>query len=136
MANGYPRCDARGVAMNSGHRYHELVQAIDAVLASYDSDEPINSLDTAALPNKRAVIDAWGHLEPALFMGFYSHRALDRHNLRHGIAEHLYAAHSLLVDQIDRSTRYRKWHGMTAPGCPLGSAEDVVLGLMRALPEI
>jgi len=122
--------------MPTGHRYDELEHAIDGVLASYDSDEPINSLDTAALPNKRAVIDAWGHLEPALFMGFYSHRALDRHNLRHGIAEHLYAAHGLLVDQIDRSTRYRKWHGMTVSGCPLGSAEEVVLGLMRALPEI
>src|SRR5690349_13229296 len=122
--------------MNSGHRYHELELAIDAVLATYEGDDPINSLDTAALPNKRAVIEAYAHLEPALFMGFYSQRSLDRHNLRHGIAEHLYAAHALLVDQIDRALRYRKWHGRAIPGCSIGSAEDVVLQLMRALPEV
>ena len=122
--------------MNSGHRYHELEQAIDAVLASYDSDEPINSLDTAALPNKRAVIDAYAHIEPVLFMGFYSHRALDRHNLRHGIAEHLYAAHGLLVEQIDRALRYQKWHGRALSCCGITTAEDVVQQMMRALPEV
>ncbi len=121
--------------MSLSHRYHELEQAIDGVLASYDGDDPINSLETAALPNKRAVIEAYGHLEPALFMGFYSHRALDRHNLRHGIAEHLYAAHGLLMDQIGRALHYQKWHGRVAPGCPL-TAEDVVLELMRALPDV
>ena len=63
--------------MSNGRRYHELEQAIDGVLATYDSEDPINSLDTAALPNKRAVIDAYTHLEPALFMGFYSQRPLE-----------------------------------------------------------
>jgi len=117
------------------HRYHELEQAIDGVLASYEGEDAINSLDTAALPNKRAVIEAYGHLEPALFMGYYSTRSLDRHNLRHGIAEHLYAAHGLLVEQIDCALRYRNWHGRT-PGCPHTSADDVVLSLMRAIPEV
>jgi serine O-acetyltransferase len=122
--------------MKTGNRYHELEQAIDGVLASYDAEDPINSLDTAALPNKRAVIEAYTHLEPALFMGYYSHRALNPHNLRHGIAEHLYAAHGLLVDQIDRALRYQKWHGRVLSCCPLSTAEDVVLQLMRALPDV
>jgi serine O-acetyltransferase len=122
--------------MKTGNRFQELEQAIDGLLATYDGDDPINSLDTAALPNKRAVIEAYTHLEPALFMGFYTQRPLDRHNLRHGIAEHLYAAHALLVDQIDRALRYQKWHGRAIPGCSVGSAEDVVLALMRALPEV
>ncbi|MFO0757668.1 MAG: serine O-acetyltransferase EpsC [Byssovorax sp.] len=122
--------------MKNRHRYDELEQAIDRVHQSYDSDDPINSLDSAALPNKRAVIDAYHHLEPALFMGYYSQRSLDRNNLRHGIAEHLYAAHDLFVSQIDRALHYQKWHGRAAPGCRLATAEDVVLALMRALPDI
>jgi serine O-acetyltransferase len=122
--------------MPTGNRYHELEAAIDGVFATYQGDDPLNSLDTAALPNKRAVIEAYSHLEPALFMGFYSQRSLDPHNLRHGIAEHLYAAHALLLDQIDRALRYRSWHGRVLPGCALATAEEVVLNLMRALPEV
>src|SRR5262245_41409939 len=99
--------------MASRHRYEDLERAIDGVVASYASEDAINSLETAALPNKRAVIEAYGHLEPALFMGFYAQRPMDRHNLRHGVAEHLYAAHGLLVEQIDRALRYQKWHGHT-----------------------
>jgi serine O-acetyltransferase len=122
--------------VNNPHRYDELERAIDRVYASYESDDPINSLDTAALPNKRAVIEAYQHLQPALFMGFYSQRSLDRNNLRHGIAEHMYLAHDLLVAQIDRALHYQKWHGRPAKGCLLATAEEVVLTLMRALPDI
>jgi serine O-acetyltransferase len=122
--------------MTTGHRYHDLERAIDGVLASYATDDPTNSLDSAALPNKRAVLEAYGHLEPVLFMGFYSQRALDPHSLRHGVAEHLYAAHGILVDQIDRALRYQKWHGRSLEGCAYASAEDVVLVLMNALPEL
>jgi len=122
--------------MTTAHRYHELEQAIDDVLTSYASDDPINSLETAALPNKRAVTEAYAHLEPALFMGFYSHRSLDRNNLRHGIAEHLYAAYELLLDPIDRALRYKAWHGRVGPGCSLATAEDVVLRLMQAIPGV
>ncbi len=121
--------------MTTGHRYHELERAIDGVFESYRDDDPINSLETAALPNKRAVIEAYGHLEAALFMGYFSSRHLDHDNLRHGLAEHLYASHALLVDQIDRALRYRAWHGRDAGHCP-GTAEDVVLGLMRAIPSL
>jgi serine O-acetyltransferase len=117
-------------------RYEDLERAIDGVYASYEGDDPINSLDTAALPNKRAVVEAYNHLEPALFMGFYSHRPLDRHNLRHELAEHLYAAHGILRDQIDRTLRYRSWHGRAPGGCALGTADDVVLALVHALPEV
>ena len=46
-------------------KHKQLDRAIDAVLASYDGPEEINSLESAALPNKRAVIDAFNHLKPA-----------------------------------------------------------------------
>ena len=52
----------------------DLEAAIDAVADSYDREDPINNLDSAALPNKRAVIDAYNYIKPTLFMGFYSRR--------------------------------------------------------------
>ena len=78
-------------------RTRELEAAIDQVVASYDGPEEINSLDPAALPNKRAVIEAYGHLKPAIYMGFFSQRSLDRDNLRYAVSEHLYPAYEGLV---------------------------------------
>ena len=41
---------------------HQLEDAIDAVFGSYDGPEEINNLESAALPNRRAVIEAYNHL--------------------------------------------------------------------------
>ncbi|HLV68753.1 MAG TPA: serine O-acetyltransferase EpsC [Polyangiaceae bacterium] len=115
-------------------RTRELEAAIDQVVASYDGPEEINSLDTAALPNKRAVIEAYGHLKPAIYMGFFSQRSLDRDNLRYAVSEHLYPAYEGLVEQIARALVYEeRFHGRPPRS---GFAEDVVLALLRRLPEI
>ena len=69
---------------------------------------------------------------------FYTTRALHRDNLRQTIAEHLYAAHHLLVGQIERALNYDHWMGAlgSAPSAtdvtatetpPAGSGEAVVL---------
>lgn len=86
-------------------RFKELESAIDKAVESYDSGMAIDNLESAALPNKRAVIEAMGRLEHVLFIGFYSKRSLNRDNLRHGVAEHMYAAHHLLVEQIGRALK-------------------------------
>ncbi|MBW2460482.1 MAG: serine acetyltransferase [Deltaproteobacteria bacterium] len=117
-------------------RYEELESAIDEVVASYDGDEAIDNLDSAALPNSRSVIEAMSHLQSVLFMGFFSTRRLNRDNLRHGLAEHLYAAHEILVAQIERATHYDHWIGRTPVVPDAGSGESVVLSLFRAIPEI
>ncbi|MBO6933720.1 MAG: serine acetyltransferase [Deltaproteobacteria bacterium] len=138
-------------------QYKELESAIDAVVESYDQGRPIDNLESAALPNKRAAIEALRELQPVLFAGFYATRALSRDNLRHTIAEHLYRAHDLLVEQIERALNYEAWLGRRgssnppppsassspvplapqrpAAPCP-GSGEDVVLALFSSLPEI
>ena len=116
--------------------YRELEEAIDAVAASYSGALEIDNLESAALPSKRAVIEALDHLKPALFMGFYSTRPLHVDNLRHAIAEHLYAAHALLVEQIERALTYDHWMGRVEKCAPRGSGEQVVLALLRDLPEI
>lgn len=117
-------------------RYRELEEAIDAVVESYTGTLEIDNLESAALPNKRAVIEACDHLKPVLFMGFYSTRALTKDNLRHAIAEHLYGAHVVLVEQIERALQYDHWMGRSPCALPPGSGEEVVLGLLRDLPEL
>lgn len=117
-------------------RFRELEATIDGVVASYTGQLEIDTLESAALPNKRAVIEALEHLKSAMLMGFYATRALDRDNLRHGIAEHMYAAHHLLVEQIERALTYERWIGRTEAMPPAGSGEEVVLELFRAIPEL
>lgn len=113
----------------------DLEAAIDEVTASYGEGLEINNLESAALPNKRAVIEAFNHLTPVVYMGFYSRRALDRHNLRDAIGEHLYPAHASLVEQIGRAVTYEERSGRSAAHPP-GWSELVVLRLLRNLPEL
>lgn len=115
----------------------ELEQAIDAVAASYDGPEEINNLASAALPNRRAVVEVFDHLRPVLYMGFYSARGLNRHNLRHGIAERLYPATEVLTEQVRRAVAYERDAGRDPGGAPPDVlARDVVLRLVRQLPEL
>jgi serine O-acetyltransferase len=117
-------------------RFRELEEAIDAVHASYEGKLEIDNLESSALPNKRAVVEAFERLKHAFFMGFYSTRSLTKENLRHGLAEHLYAAYTVLVEQIDRALTYDHWMGRTDRVLPAGSGEAVVLALFKDIPEL
>lgn len=114
----------------------DLEVAIDEVTASYETPLEINNLESAALPNKRAVVDAYNHLTPVVYMGFYARRALDRHNLRYSISEHLYPAFSALVEQIGRAVTYEDRSGHTSAPRPPGYSTGVVLRLFHSLPRI
>ena len=109
--------------------------ALDAIVASYDGPEEINNLESAALPNRRAVIEAINHVKPIIYLGFYSVRSVDRANLRKCIGEHLYPARDLLIEQIRRAQLYEERVGRTAPR-PGNWASDVVLRLFQRLPEM
>ena len=117
-------------------RHRDLEAAIDAVMESYRGPEEINSLESAALPNKRAVIDAFNHLKPVIYLGFYSTRALTPQNLRHTIAEHLYPAYEILVDQIFRVFTYEQAMGRAPAARGPEWSEEVVLRLFRTLPDL
>lgn len=117
-------------------RHADLEAAIDGVVASYGGPEEINSLESAALPNKRAVIQAFEHLKPVIYLGFYSTRPLTPRNLRHTIAEHLYPAYEILVEQIFRVLSYEKSMGRALAGRGPEWAEEVTLQLFRAIPQL
>jgi serine O-acetyltransferase len=121
--------------MTSATRIAELEAAIDQVVKSYDGPAEINNLESAALPNKRAVIQALNHLKPVIYMGFYSQRSLTRDSLRYGVSEHLYPAYEALVEQIGRAVTYEaRVRGQQAK--PPTWQEDVVLGLLKQLPGL
>ncbi len=117
-------------------RTKELEQAIEEVVSSYDGPEEINNLESAALPNKRAVVEALDHVKPVVYMGFYSTRPLNRDNLHYTISENLYPAYEILVEQIARAVTYDERVGRTHTPRPDGWNEEVVLRLFRKLPEI
>jgi serine O-acetyltransferase len=117
-------------------RTQDLEQAIDGVVRSYDGPNEINNLESAALPNKRSVVEAYNHIKPVIYLGFYSMRSLRRENLRFAVSEHLYPAYETLVEQIDRALTYETGMGRAKGGFPVGWAEEVVLRLFQALPEV
>jgi serine O-acetyltransferase len=117
-------------------KFRELEGAIDEVVASYTGKLEIDNLESAALPNKRAVIEAVEHLKPVLFMGFYSTQRLEPSNLRHAIAQHLHCAYRMLVEQIERALTYDHWMGRSHRAPPKGCSEDLVLAFFRGFPEL
>ncbi|MEM1030897.1 MAG: serine O-acetyltransferase [Myxococcota bacterium] len=117
-------------------RHRELVEAIDAVVDSYDGTKEIDSLESAAMPNRRAVVEAFKHLQAALFVGFYASRPLSAGNLRLVLAEHLHPAYELLVEQIDRAATYEARRGRPPEGYGEGWSEAAVLTLYRRIPQM
>ena len=112
-----------------------LENVIDDVVQSYQGGEVINNLESAALPNKRAVVAALNHIKPVIYMGFYSTRALTPANLRYAVSEHLYPAGEALAEQIHRATTYEEGVGRCGVHAP-GWAEEVVFGLFAELPNL
>ncbi len=117
-------------------RYADLEGVIDQVADSYNSGHEIDSLESAALPNRRAVIEALNHLKPVIYMGFYSRRPLNKGNLRYALSEHLHPAYEILVEQIARAQNWEcQCSRGTVPPDPAW-AEQVVLRIFNKLPHL
>ena len=119
---------------------HRFEAAIAGVVQSYDTSLEINNLENTALPNRQAVIKAYGLIVPALYMGYYSHRALSRDTLHFSVSETLYPAYEILVDQVRRAVTYaqRNQPGFAWLGEQDGAqwSETVVLELLEELPNL
>jgi serine O-acetyltransferase len=113
----------------------DLEEAIDSIAKSYEGPEAINNLESAALPNKRSVIEAYRHIAPLIYMGFYSTRPLGRNNLRHSISEHAYPAYETFCEQIRRAISYeQKCDRMEADSGEF--AHKATMRLFQCLPEL
>lgn len=113
----------------------DLEAAIDAITESYDGPLAINNLESAALPNRRAVIEAYQHIAPIIYMGFYSTRPLSRTNLRYSLSEHAYPAYELLYEQIHRAFTYEQSCERMS-GKSSEFAHGAAMRLFRRLPAL
>ncbi|MFK7928512.1 MAG: serine O-acetyltransferase [Myxococcota bacterium] len=118
------------------HRYPELETVLDDLVASYDSPDPINNLESCALPNRRAVVDAYWRLQHCLLLGFYSTDPLQPSNIRLRLTEHLLPAYDGFVLQISRAVSYMERSKEPKARRPSGWAEEVVLDLFQRLPAL
>lgn len=115
-----------------------LDDALDGLLASYAVDAPLDNLATHTLPNRRAVIEAFVHLQHALFLGFFTTSTPTRETLRAALGEHVQAAQALLAQQVWRAAQ---WADRDRPPderrCDGWCAEsvDVLLAKLPALRE-
>ncbi len=116
--------------------YESLETVIDAVAASYTGEHEIDSLESAALPNRRAIIEALNHLKPVIFMGFYSTRPLNRGNLRYAVSERLYPAYEILVEQISRAVQFEQICHRITVARDEEWPRQVVLRLFESLPRL
>lgn len=109
---------------------------IDAVAESYGLARGIDSLESTALPSRRKIVEALGELEHVLFMGFYSTRILSPVNLRHYIAEHLYSATGILVEQIARALAYDRRQGGAPSPMEFDECERLVTRVFKGIPNL
>ena len=113
-----------------------LEKIIDEAAASYGQGRAIDSLESAALPNQRKVVDALRHLRHVVYMGFYSTRDLTPVNLRHHLGEHLHMAFEILVEQIARAVVYRRLGGGAPSQEDRARSQKVVLDVLSQLPQV
>ena len=83
-----------------------LDSVLDDLVDSYQQPGPLNRLDTWALPNERAVVTAFKHLQHLLFLPFFTTRPLGPETLRLALAEHLLEASEILCAQAQRAAAW------------------------------
>lgn len=113
-----------------------LDDILDALVESYGGPEAINNLETWALPNRRAVIDAFHHLQHLLFLGFFSTRRLERSSLRVALAEHLMPTQEVLCEQIQRAATWADRSKAEADRRGADWCERVVHQMLEDLPDL
>src|SRR5688572_13227092 len=120
----------------SPQSHAELAQIVQSVAESYRGARGIDSLESAALPNQRKVVEAVEHLKHTIYMGFYSTRDLNEQNLPHYISDHVYEAFELLVEQISRAVVYRRKRGGSPEAADIAWSERTVLDVLAEMPRV
>jgi serine O-acetyltransferase len=122
---------------SNGHSPRGALDAIIAGIAeSYGGGREIDSLESAALPNRRKVVEALRHLEHVAFMGFYSTKLLDKGNLQEHLAEHVYSAAEILTEQIARAVVYQRRGGPAPEPVDLEWSRAVVEAVFAEIPRL
>ncbi len=121
---------------SNGHSPRSLDATIERIAESYGGGREIDSLESAALPNRRKVIEALHHLEHIAFMGFYSTKLLDKGNLRKHLGEHVRAAAEILTEHIARAVAYGRRCGAAPEPSDLEASRAVVESVFAEIPRL
>ncbi|HET6334243.1 MAG TPA: serine O-acetyltransferase EpsC [Polyangiales bacterium] len=122
---------------SNGHSPSRALDAIvEGIAQSYAEGREIDSLESAALPNRRKVIEALHHLEHVAFMGFYSTKLLDKDNLRTHLAEHIHAAAEILTEHIARAVVYGRRGGPAPQATDLEWSRAIVESVFAEIPRL
>jgi serine O-acetyltransferase len=121
---------------SNGHSSRSLDGIIDSIAESYGANREIDSLESAALPNRRKVIEALHHLEHIAFLGFYSTKILDKHNLRTYLGEHVNTAAEILTEHIARAVVYGRRGGSAPEASDLEWSRSVVESVFAEIPRL
>jgi serine O-acetyltransferase len=111
-----------------------LEAIVDEIVDSYAQGREIDSLESAALPNRRKVVEALHHLEYVAFLGFYATGRLSAQNLRQHLADHVHAAAGLLTEQIARAVVYARRGGPAPEGSDIQWSREVVEQVFARIP--
>ncbi|MFN2375011.1 MAG: serine O-acetyltransferase [Candidatus Binatia bacterium] len=114
----------------------QLEKIARQVADSYRGGRGIDSLESAALPNQRKVVEAVEHLKHVIYMGFYATRDLTEENLPHYVADHIYDAFELLVEQISRAVVYRRKKGGSPEQQDVDWSETTVIAMLESIPRL
>ena len=126
-------CYGRGTMIKTEVR-EDLEQALDGIEESYQGPLEINNLQSAALPNRRAVIEAFTRIASTIYLGFYSNKPLSSANLREALSEQVYPAYQKLAEQINRAVTYEARY--LAQSRPPGFSHQATMQIMRSLPML
>jgi serine O-acetyltransferase len=89
------------------HDPEPLDAILDRLVESYAVGRGIDNLESSALPNRRAVIDAFVHLQHLIYLGFFATRPVGPATLRDELAGHLHAVASIMPAQVHRAVTYQ-----------------------------
>jgi len=112
----------------------DLEGALDALEQSYQGPLAINNLESAALPNRRAVIEAFSRIASSIYLGFYSRKPLSPSNLRESLREQVVPAYRTLLEQISRAVTYEaRYHSQRRPE---DFTHQATMQIFRCLPTL
>lgn len=113
-----------------------LEQIVDAITESYALGREIDSLEPSSLPNRRKILEALHHLEHAMFLGYYATGRVHDGNLRSALANHIYPAANILIEQIARALAYSRHCGCETETADVERGQQVVHAVLSRFPAL
>jgi serine O-acetyltransferase len=115
---------------------NRMPELVDEILATYTARQGISHIEGLSLPQREIIFDILEDLFKVLFPGFIGKEPVRRASLRYVVGGTINSAYERLVDQLEKSHRYR-CQMQSCPGCDCRKmAQDSVEYLLDSLPRL